>query len=200
MSFPSFPNFASWRTRRPTCRKSIRRPVQLEVNKELLKRANGMVVPAADLDLLIHNDPVADSLSKQVAGLTMELDAMTRSTKPGERNARIEMLARAVALGPAGIRPEAGRVEGEGSRQEAVGHRAKRRPVRGAASAGPESRKKSWPRRSGRSWTRSASAADRRCTSKCRRGFRWHCRRARFSAPGRRLTPRKCSRGRRPRL
>ena len=51
-----------------------------------------MKVPTADLDVLIHNDPVANPLSRQVAGLKIELEQLNRSTRPGERNARIEML------------------------------------------------------------------------------------------------------------
>ena len=56
---------------------------ELEANKELLKSVNKIEVPPADLDILIHSDPVAEPLARQVAELKMSLERMRRSLKPG---------------------------------------------------------------------------------------------------------------------
>ncbi len=64
---------------------------QLEVSMQLLKNVDKMEVSAADLDVLIHNDPVAEPLAKQVADLKMSFERLRRSQKPGD-NAIVDQL------------------------------------------------------------------------------------------------------------
>ena len=67
---------------------------EYEACKELLKSVDKMEVPAADLDALIHADPVAGPLAQQVAGLKMELERNKMSQRPGVHSSFIDQLTR----------------------------------------------------------------------------------------------------------